>query len=139
MDKIAKIVGKRTFRFDAGMDMSVTIEVDLDVLTVDMATAIDEFWAEADEVLAEINGFGAAADDVLGASDGDVIVAATRRAATRLLSTLIDGYTGEWAVTQLCESEGWPPKEQLGMRVVDFELPDLRSAALKFTEIGSAA
>ncbi|KAF1005429.1 MAG: hypothetical protein GAK28_03181 [Luteibacter sp.] len=105
--------------------MSITIEVDLDVLTVAMATEINDFWAEADEVL--------------DASDGDVIVAATRRAASRILYTLIDGYTGEWAVTKLCESEGWPAKEQLGMRVVDFDLPDMGSVELEFTEIGSAA
>lgn len=112
---------KRRMKFETGMDISVTIEVDLDVLTADTATQICKFWTGGDEVIE--------------ASDGDVIVGAARYAASSLMRYLIDNYTPSGAVRQLCEDEGWPDTDHLGMKIVDHEIPDFDPAYLELEEV----
>lgn len=115
---------KRTFAFSAGMDAQVVIEVDLDVLTVQTATDMNDFWSSSKEVLE--------------ACDGDVILAATRRAAAQILYLLVDGEDEETAISKLCEDEGWPPKDQLGMTILDYDIPEFATLSLIVNEITAA-
>ena len=112
---------KRRLKFETGMDISVTIDVDLDVLKLDIATQMVEFWSGG--------------DDVLEASDGDVYVAAARFAAANLMRFLIDGYNADGAIRELCKGEGWPEKDQLGMTIVDSDIPDFDPSYLEFEEM----
>jgi hypothetical protein len=115
--------GKRVFRFAAGMDISVTVEVDLNVLTPAVATEINNFWSSAEEVL-----------DV---SDGDVVVAAARRAAAVYVSELVIGRPTFVAERELAREEGWPPEDQIGIRIVDFDVPDYSPSELEFEELAA--
>lgn len=99
---------KKRYKIDAGLDISITVEVDLDKLTPELA--------------AEINGFWSGAKDVLKKSHGDIIIAAVRRAAPYLISPLLEGYNEIGAQERLDESEGWP--ENHGIKLIDFEIPE---------------
>lgn len=112
---------KRRLKFETGMDISVTIEVDYDVLTPGMAGEMVSFWSGGDEVLE--------------ASDGDVFVAAARFAAANLMRFLIDGYNADGAIRELCKGEGWPEKEMLGMSIVDSDIPDFDPSYLELDEL----
>lgn len=98
----------KAFKFLAGMDISITLSVDTDVMTSEMAAEINAFWSGADEVLE--------------AADGDVIEAVARRAAPRLIHSLVEGWTQKHAVELLSDEEGWPSNH--GITIIDFDLPD---------------
>lgn len=123
IDEAQVDAGKRRFRFDSGLDISVTVEVDTNVLTTEMAKEIVSFWTSGDEVL-----------DV---SNDDVFQAAGRYAASRLICFLIDNYTNDGAIRQLCSEEGWPPREALGMRIVDSEIPEFGPTELEVRELAA--
>lgn len=113
---------KKRYKLEAGMDTSITLDIDTATLTAELAAEINKFWAGAREVLAE--------------SDGDVHQAVARRAAGPLLGFLWDGFHPEAAVSELAQSEGWPPDEVLaGIRIVDHELPELGPLDFEVTTI----
>jgi len=113
----------RTFEFSAGMamDVAVTLEIDLDVMTPEVATEINNFWGGA--------------DDVLDAADGDIVQAAARRAASRLLWLLLDANDADDAMAEFNQLEGWPPNGAHGIRIVDFELPTIGAVELDCYEL----
>lgn len=98
----------KVFKLLAGMDISITLQVNTDVMT--------------GEVAAEVNAFWSGADAVLEAAEGDVIEAVARRAAPRLIHSLVDGWTKKHAVERLSDEEGWPSDH--GITIIDFDLPD---------------
>jgi hypothetical protein len=114
---------KRTFEFSAGLglDVCVTLEVDLDVMTPELATEINNFWA------------GAA--DVLTAAGDDIIQAAARRAASRILWLLLDTDDADSAMDEFNRQEGWPPNGEHGIRIVDFDLPSMSADDLDCEEL----
>ena len=97
---------KKVYKLSAGLDFSLTVEVDLEKLTPALA--------------AEINGFWSGADDVLRAAGGDVVEAAVRRAFSSLIGYAFDGWNSLGMVSRLEEQGGWP-----GIRVLDVDIPDL--------------
>jgi len=102
---------KKRYVFDAGFsDISVTLDIDLDVLTPELATMINNFWGDAEYVLS--------------AADGYVIEAVARRAASVFINAAFEGCSNEEAQTSLDESEGWPPAGESGIRLVAFDIPD---------------
>ncbi|MAN51183.1 MULTISPECIES: DUF2528 family protein [unclassified Marinimicrobium] len=112
---------KRRFKLESGLDISITLDIDLDKVTPEVGEEINNFW-----ILHK---------DVLRASGGDVIQAVARRAAGPLLLFLVDGYNGYGAVEKLSEEEGWPHSAQIGITVVDCELPDLSADEFDVHEI----
>lgn len=114
---------KRRFKLEAGFDLSVTVEVDMDKLTPELATEINSFWSGA--------------DDVLGAADGDVVLAAVLRSGPYLMGAVLQGYNEFGAQKELDESEGWPPNGEHGIRIIDFEIPDMDADMIDVTEIAA--
>lgn len=112
---------KRRFRLESGLDTSITLEIDTSKITEDLA--------------AQINGFWSGDEDVLNASDGDVIQAVARQAAGPLLWLLTEGFNNRAAVKSLSKSEGWPEDETLGISIVDYEIPDFSADAFEVREI----
>ncbi|WP_153110105.1 DUF2528 family protein [Propionivibrio limicola] len=104
---------KRRFRLEAGLDTGITLDIDTDKITQDVAEQINGFWMGAKHVL--------------NASDGDVIQAVARRAAGCLLMYLMNGYHGVGSVRELSEQEGWPPYDEIGITVVDFDIPSMEA------------
>jgi len=102
---------KRRFELSSGIDLTITLDIDTDVMTPELAKEINSFWAGA--------------DDVLDASEGDVIQAVARRAAGPLLATLLDDWIPQYALDELGKSEGWPEKH--GITIVDHDLPNMDS------------
>lgn len=93
---------KRFTLEDAWRDWEVVLEVDLDQLTVERATEINEFWSGDDDRL----------DD----ADGDVVRAVIKLAAERFIYALLeygglivcDGeQSAGWTKSDLHEQEGW--------------------------------
>jgi hypothetical protein len=106
----------RRFKFCAGLDVSITLDVDTSVMTDEMATEVNAFW------------YGK--ENVLSASGGDVTQAVARRAAIPLLQTLLDGCNKHFAVFQTFEDkEGWP--QPTGISLVDYEIPELDACSLE--------
>lgn len=97
-----------TIKLDTGMDTSITLRIDTDVMTQKIAKDVVDFWSGGDEVLE--------------ASDGDVFEAVARFAAPRLLHHLNDGWNENGAVAKLSQEEGWP--SPTGISILDHELPD---------------
>lgn len=112
---------KRRFKLEAGLDISITLDIDLDKVTPKLAAEINNFWARQ--------------KDVLRASDGDAIQAVARRAAGPLLFFLIEGHNSRGAVEKLSEEEGWPHSDNIGITVVDLDLPDFSADNLCVKEI----
>lgn len=98
---------KRRFQLSYGFDLSITLDIDTDVMTPELAKEVNAFWISADEIL-EV-------------SDGDAVQAVARRAADPLLRSLQDGRYQEYALEELGKSEGWPEKH--GITIVDYEIP----------------
>lgn len=113
---------KKKFKLESGMDISITLEIDTDKMTADLAKEINDFW----------NG----SEDVLDASDGCIFQAVARRAAGPLLSFLMDGYHETGAVMQLSEQEGWPG-ENIGITIIDHEIPCFDSDSFDVEEIAA--
>lgn len=104
-----------------GEEISVTVEVDHDVLTPELAKEINDFWTSADEVLA--------------AANDDIVLAAVRRAGPYLIGAVLEGCNLYGAQKELDEAEGWPPRGAHGIKIVDFEIPDMGSVDLEMEEI----
>lgn len=108
---------------DTGAD--VTLDVDHDVLTVELAT--------------QINNFAADSSYRVDAADGDVVAAVIRLAGSCFLGYVLDTekYLGIDGMQQTFDNlEGWPPNGQHGITIVDFDgRPDLDSALLDLTEV----
>jgi hypothetical protein len=111
----------RIFKLEAGLDTSITLKIDTSKVTPESAADTVNLW------------YGY--KDVLRAADGDMIQAYARWAAAPLIQLLVDGYTGEGAVLSLATEEGWPPAEEIGITIVDSDLPDLNAAFLEVTEV----
>lgn len=108
---------------DTGAD--VTLEVDCDVLTPELAAQINNFTTDADVRLA--------------AAEDDVVAAVVALAASWFLSYVLD--TNECLNTygmqrEFNALEGWPPDGAHGIRLVDWDgRPDLDSTQLDLTEV----
>src|SRR5690348_7989298 len=100
---------KKRYKLSCGMDMTLTLDIDTDVMTPELAQEVNSFWSGAEEVL--------------DASDGDITQAVARRAASYLWSELQDGWRPQYVTEQLAKAEGWPP--QHGITIVDYEIPDM--------------
>lgn len=93
---------------DSWKDWQLTLEVDLDILTEERATEINEFWSSA--------------EDRVGDQDGDVIRAVVKLAAERFVFAFLeiggafvdeDGWhAGHWTKRDLHEQEGWGGSEE---------------------------
>jgi len=92
---------------DDWKDWSITLEVDLDILTTERATEINEFWSGDDDRL----------DD----ADGDVIRAVVRLAAARLVFAMLrvagatvtsEDQAAIWTKQDLHDEEGWGGSEE---------------------------
>lgn len=101
---------KKQFELIADNDTGITLEIDTDKMTAELAKEVNSFWS------------GAA--HVLEASDGCVFQAVARRAAGALLIMLIEGSSPEGAIKELSEREGWPGGD-MGITIIDHETPDL--------------
>lgn len=99
---------KKKFKLDIGLDISITLEIDTDKMTMELAKEVNDFWSGS--------------DDVLSASDDCFFQAVARRAAGPLLGFLMDGYHEAGAVMQLSKQEGWPG-ENIGITIIDHEIP----------------
>jgi len=111
---------KRRFQLSSGFDLTITLDIDTDVMTPDIAQEVSTFWISKDEVSE--------------ASDGDVFEAVARYAAGSLLMSLLSGWNSpEIALKELSESEGWP--EQHGITIVDYDLPTFDASALDVDEL----
>lgn len=107
---------KKIYEISAGFDIELTLEVDLDKLTPELATEINNFWSGS--------------DDVLAAANGDVIEAAVRRAAPILIHAALDGWNANGMISQFENREGWPDVDQIGIRVLSFQIPDIDAYSL---------
>lgn len=112
---------KKLLTLKTGMDVSITLEIDTDILTAETAKQINGFWS----------GSGA----VIQASDGCVFQAVARRAAGPLLLHLLDGYSEEGSVWELADKEGWPSEENIGIKIVDHEIPDFDAVEWQVEEL----
>jgi hypothetical protein len=114
---------KKRYKLMAGWagEISVTVEVDHDVLTPEVAKEINDFWTSAEEVLA--------------AANDDIVLAAVRRAAPYLIGAVLEGSNLRGAQAELDEAEGWPAKGAHGITIVDFEVPDMGSIDLEMEEV----
>lgn len=92
---------------DSWKDWSITLEVDLDILTVERATEINEFWSDADYRLRQTN--------------GDVVLAVIKMAAVRFIYAFLeiggacvtkDEGGNNWTTTELHNQEGWGGSEE---------------------------
>lgn len=108
---------KKIYKLSSGLDVSLTVEVDLEKLTPALAAEINDFWSGA--------------DDVLRAAGGDVVEAAVRRAFPSLISYAFDGWNSLGMVSRLEEQEGWPGEGWGGIRVLDVDIPDLDSDGIE--------
>lgn len=102
-------MSKYKIKLDTGIDTSITLVLDAEVIPPDVAHSIVEFWSGEEAVME--------------ASDGDVYEAVARFAAPCLIRYLVDGWNERGAANRLEEDEGWP--SPLGISVTDYELPDL--------------
>jgi len=109
----------KKYRITSGMDLELTLGIDTDVLSEELAHEINDFWAGADEILE--------------ASDNDVYQAVVRRAANPIWNELLNDWDGVWALEQLGKSEGWP--ERHGITILDYELPDRDQCSLDVTQL----
>lgn len=108
----------KRYSFEAGFDLAITIDIDTSIYVPEYAQGTATFWASKDEVA------------VVAKHDLYEILA--RYAASRLLSHLLDGYNEEGAVAELHTEEGWCiPGDNLGITIVDHEIPEWSAAALE--------
>lgn len=112
---------KKKFKLDSGLDISITLEIDTDKMTMEIAKEINAFWSGA--------------DDVLRQSDDCFFQAVARRAAGPLLGFLMDGYHAAGAVMHLSEQEGWPDGDSIGITIIDHEIPDFSADTLDVEEL----
>lgn len=112
---------KRVFKVDAGFDFSLTLEIDTTIMTTELATEINEFWS--------------CANDVLAASNGDVIEAVARRAMPRLVFAMLNGSNETGALYELSREEGWPKNH--GISIKDYDMPDFSGTDLNVTELSA--
>jgi Protein of unknown function (DUF2528) len=107
---------KKTYEVSDG-EATLTLEIDTAVLSAELATMINNFWHGSKQVLER--------------SGGDIYQAVARRAARPLFIFLSQGFTSEGAMDSLCDSEGWPPISQLGIKMVDSYLPTFNATDVK--------
>ena len=97
-------------------DAEVTLQVDLDLLTTELATEINTFWSNADSRLASededvvravIRMFGAGAISLAMEQGGWDFSNNSPVAGLRTAQDVIDSY-----------GEGWPKAEELGISVI---------------------
>lgn len=116
---------KRTFTLMDGMDLSITLAIDTEILTPELAAHIVGFWSGGDEVL-EI-------------SNDDVYEAVARFAAPRLWSYMMyDGFHAAGAVATLHEQEGWCIQgPTLGITIIRCDFPSINPIDLEVEEVKS--
>lgn len=106
-------------------DIVVTVDVDHDKLTPEMATEINAFWTGAEERL--------------DGADGDVVMAVIKLAAKYLMYQVLDLNAWRSVANMQREfdgEEGWPPNGEHGIRLVDFEgAPEIDDTTLQVTEL----
>lgn len=106
------------------LDAEVTIEVDHDKLTPDLASEINAFWSGADDRLAEV--------------DGDSVQAVIRIAGETFLRMVVDvlGHDVEGMQREFNEREGWPLDGEHGIKLVDYDgRPDFGYYDVEVTEV----
>ena len=97
----------------------VEVEVDHNILTRELAEEINGFWTDSDDRL----------DD----AEGDPVVAVIKYAASFLLSSVLETESLSLAQKELDGQEGFPPVS--GIRLIDFEIPDIRSTNLTIEKL----
>lgn len=114
-------------------DYEVTIEVNHELLTPELATQINEFWSDS--------------EDRLDAEDGDPVKAVIRLAGSCLINEMLregsmsfskenEGMVKRWT-EWLASQEGWPPADMLGIRCIDAEVLGPSFDDLELTEIAN--
>lgn len=105
----------KKFKVSHGDENAVSLEVDTNILTIELATQINEFWSDARSRLNEQNG------DVVQAVARMFGVAAIRAMETDGGVTFSEGdadSSKRWTKVALeYEVEGWPAAENLGIRI----------------------
>ncbi|MFN3437832.1 MAG: DUF2528 family protein [Acidovorax sp.] len=112
----------KTYRVSADWfsDAEITLQVDHDVLTPELATLINDFWSDA--------------ADRLQQADGDVVRAVIRLFGAATISFFMgDGGASfgpkakgddYWTKAVLeAQHEGWPPLDALGILITAAEVP----------------
>ncbi|WP_228022208.1 MULTISPECIES: DUF2528 family protein [unclassified Pseudomonas] len=93
---------KKHTLMDSWKDWSITLEVDHDILTIERATEINEFWTSAEERLSD--------------EDGDVVMVVIKMAAKHLVYAFLEmgggvcsdeRAAGHWTRDNLQNDEGW--------------------------------
>ncbi len=112
----------KKFKLDCGIDMSITLVIDADKMTAEIAKEVNDFWSGS--------------EDVLSASGGCVYQAVARRAAGPLLGFLMDDYNARGAVDMLSKQEGWP-QENIGITITDHEIPCFDPDMLDVVELAA--
>ncbi|MGO1072292.1 DUF2528 family protein [Lysobacter sp. CA199] len=112
---------KRYCVSDADTDMSVTIEIDHDVI---------------DPYAAEINNFWTGSAERLAAANGDLTVVVARLAGASFLDFVLNGTHVHYALQDKFDAlEGWPGQ---GIRIIDFDasyLPEFDDVDLVVVEV----
>ncbi len=118
----------KQFKFTADPYIEIEVEVDLSLLTPEIAAEINSFWGDD--------------DDRLYQCDGDVIATVARLFAARALKEIAadggsfftsDGLEAAHYTREILKQEGWPGGDWKGLRIVsaDFAIPgfdDLEAA-----------
>lgn len=110
----------RRFQIDSGFDLTITLDIDTEVVTQDLADSVAVFWSSKDEV-ADVS--------------ADTYEATARYAAVFLWPLLIEGYNEQGALRDLQEQEGWCWDGDFGITIVDYDLPDMSAAGVECKEL----
>lgn len=111
---------KRRFILSSGLDTSIELEIDLAKLTPELATEINDYFAN-DAVILTLCG-------------GDPIQAVARRAAQALLQDLRNGLDKREALSELVAIDGWPDSD-LGIEIIDYEIPSIDADEFEVEEL----
>lgn len=102
---------KKTYKLEAGFDFEITLSIDTDLMSAQLAKDITDF--------AGVSAF------MLSQSDDDLYQVVARMAAAPLLMSLVSGYTPYAALSYLEDSEGWPAALSTMLTIKDYIIPDL--------------
>ena len=106
---------KKRYKLESGMDLSITLEIDTDKISEELARKLSSFGLEGDRIL-------------------DAHQALARRVAGPLLVYLLDGYHEREAVEYLVD-EGWLYEANGGIAIIEHKIPPLSSSDFEVTEV----
>jgi len=111
---------KKRYILDSN-DLSITLEIDTALITLELAHQMNEFLGNA--------------SDCLDASDGDIYQVVACYAAVILLKSLINGCTTGESIRQLSREKGFLFCSDGGMTIIDYDAPKLSFGTFNVREI----